>query len=169
MAYQDSPQCVRPGATMESGPELIRFMRKAHRPWRDDLRASHVRPPLPPFVSAAAQPNSAAAFLECWQPQDLLQHHPLNSARADACGRPKCRHAEATEHLADLISANARVLDVGSGSGYLLAVLWEMAKSGKPDGRQTGPRIVGIDHVQGASAANVGPLRERLTPVLSKP
>jgi hypothetical protein len=74
MAYQDSPQCVRPGATMESGPELIRFMRKAHRPWRDDLRASHVRPPLPPFVSAAAQPNSAAAFLDCWQPQDLLQN-----------------------------------------------------------------------------------------------
>lgn len=61
-------------------------------------------------------------------------------------------HAEAAEHLADLISRNARVLDVGCGSGYLLGVFHEMAKSGAPDGRATGARIVGIDHIHGQSS-----------------
>lgn len=87
----------------------------------------------------------------CYAQRCLLTPMSTRSDRMVAC--LTCRHAEAAEHLADFITRNARVLDVGSGSGYLLAVLWEMAKSGAPDGRQGGPRIVGIDHVRGASRA----------------
>ena len=50
-------------------------------------------------------------------------------------------HARAAESLLPFLNANARVLDIGSGSGYLTHVLANLV----------GDRgcVVGIDHVQG--------------------
>lgn len=49
-------------------------------------------------------------------------------------------HANACESLLDHLQPGARVLDIGSGSGYLTAVLAHLVG---PTGR-----VVGIDHIQ---------------------
>jgi protein-L-isoaspartate(D-aspartate) O-methyltransferase len=49
-------------------------------------------------------------------------------------------HASAAEHLLPLLTPGARVLDIGSGSGYLTAVFAALVG---PAGR-----VVGIDHIQ---------------------
>lgn len=49
-------------------------------------------------------------------------------------------HASACESLLPYLKPGAKVLDIGSGSGYLTHVLAELVK---PNGR-----IIGIDHVQ---------------------
>lgn len=50
-------------------------------------------------------------------------------------------HASACESLLPFLYPGAKVLDVGSGSGYLTHVIAEMIK---PHGR-----VVGVDHIQG--------------------
>lgn len=50
-------------------------------------------------------------------------------------------HASAAESLLPFLHPNARVLDVGSGSGYLTHVLSNLLGS---EGK-----VVGIDHIQG--------------------
>ncbi|KAF2835778.1 protein-L-isoaspartate O-methyltransferas-like protein [Patellaria atrata CBS 101060] len=49
-------------------------------------------------------------------------------------------HASACEHLLDFLNPGAKVLDIGSGSGYLTHVIAELVK---PDGT-----VVGVDHIQ---------------------
>jgi len=49
-------------------------------------------------------------------------------------------HAYASEHLLPYLRPGAKVLDVGSGSGYLAAVLHQLVSPGG--------KIVGIDHIQ---------------------
>lgn len=49
-------------------------------------------------------------------------------------------HASACESLLPVLKPGARVLDIGSGSGYLTHVLAELVK---PNGR-----VVGVDHIQ---------------------
>ncbi|KAF8644909.1 hypothetical protein AX16_008192 [Volvariella volvacea WC 439] len=51
-------------------------------------------------------------------------------------------HAYAVEHLLPYLRPGARVLDVGSGSGYLSGVLHHMVSS---DGKQG--KVVGIEHI----------------------
>lgn len=50
-------------------------------------------------------------------------------------------HASACESLLAFLHPSARVLDVGSGSGYLTHVLAHLVE---PDGK-----VVGVDHIQG--------------------
>ena len=50
-------------------------------------------------------------------------------------------HASASESLLPYLHPGARVLDVGSGSGYLTHVLANLVG---PEGR-----VVGVDHIQG--------------------
>jgi len=50
-------------------------------------------------------------------------------------------HASASESLLPLLHSNSKVLDVGSGSGYLTHVLANLVE---PDGK-----VIGIDHIQG--------------------
>lgn len=49
-------------------------------------------------------------------------------------------HANACESLLPFLKPGAKVLDVGSGSGYLTHVLAELVKPGG--------RVVGVDHIQ---------------------
>ena len=49
------------------------------------------------------------------------------------------QHAYASEHLLPYLNPGARVLDVGSGSGYLAAVLHHLVSPGG--------KVVGIDHI----------------------
>ena len=50
-------------------------------------------------------------------------------------------HASACESLLSFLNPGSKVLDIGSGSGYLTHVLAELVK---PNGK-----VVGIDHIQG--------------------
>lgn len=57
-------------------------------------------------------------------------------------------HAAAAESLLPYLKPGSRVLDVGSGSGYLSAVLAELvAESGETEGKGKG-MVVGLEHIQ---------------------
>ena len=53
-------------------------------------------------------------------------------------------HASACESLLPYLQPSARVLDVGSGSGYLTHVLANLVSA-----KGEGGKVVGIDHIQG--------------------
>ncbi|KAI1784533.1 Pcmt1-prov protein [Ganoderma leucocontextum] len=55
-------------------------------------------------------------------------------------------HAHATQNLLPFLKPGARVLDVGSGSGYLCAVLYQLLQD-PADPRSAESRVVGIDHI----------------------
>lgn len=52
-------------------------------------------------------------------------------------------HAHACEYLIDFLKPGSRVLDIGSGSGYLTHVFANLI-AGSPEGQ-----VIGIDHIQG--------------------
>lgn len=55
-------------------------------------------------------------------------------------------HAHATESLLPFLKPGAKVLDIGSGSGYLTAVLAELVHPQEnPD---SGGKVVGLEHVK---------------------
>ncbi|KAH0837847.1 protein-L-isoaspartate O-methyltransferase [Lanmaoa asiatica] len=54
-------------------------------------------------------------------------------------------HAHALEHLRPFLHPGATVLDVGSGSGYLCAVLHHLVSPSQPGAPQG--TVVGIDHI----------------------
>jgi protein-L-isoaspartate(D-aspartate) O-methyltransferase len=53
-------------------------------------------------------------------------------------------HAHASEYLLTYLQPGSKVLDVGSGSGYLTAIFHHLVSPG--DGQPTG-KVVGIDHI----------------------
>lgn len=53
-------------------------------------------------------------------------------------------HAHASEYLLPYLQAGSKVLDVGSGSGYLTAILHHLVSPG--NGQPVG-KVVGIDHI----------------------
>ena len=53
-------------------------------------------------------------------------------------------HAHASEYLLTYLQAGSRVLDVGSGSGYLTAIFHHLVSPG--NGQPVG-KVVGIDHI----------------------
>ena len=57
-------------------------------------------------------------------------------------------HAYCLEWLKDSLQPGSKVLDVGSGSGYLVAAFYEMVRQGEsapPSTLQT--QVVGIEHI----------------------
>lgn len=55
-------------------------------------------------------------------------------------------HAHAVEALLPYLDTGNKVLDIGSGSGYTMAIFWHMVKTKQPDDAVPG-QVVGIDHV----------------------
>ncbi|KAI0676316.1 protein-L-isoaspartate O-methyltransferase [Trametes maxima] len=55
-------------------------------------------------------------------------------------------HAHAAEYILQFLRPGARVLDVGSGSGYLSAVLYQLLQD-PADPRSQDSKVVGIEHV----------------------
>ncbi|KAH6682676.1 protein-L-isoaspartate O-methyltransferase [Halenospora varia] len=56
-------------------------------------------------------------------------------------------HASATESLLPFLRPGSRVLDIGSGSGYLTAVLAELVFPAGPRTEDAG-RVVGLEHIR---------------------
>lgn len=59
-------------------------------------------------------------------------------------------HAYAVDHLLPFLRPGAKVLDVGSGSGYLCAVLHHLVSSyaeDQPEKVTVAGKVVGIDHI----------------------
>jgi protein-L-isoaspartate(D-aspartate) O-methyltransferase len=75
-------------------------------------------------------------------------------------------HAHASEYLLAYLQPGSKVLDVGSGSGYLTAIFHHLVSP--EDGQPTG-KVVGIDHiaelvdwsVQNLKKDELGPALER--------
>lgn len=57
-------------------------------------------------------------------------------------------HAHAAENLLPFLQPGAKVLDVGSGSGYTLAIFHHLISQDDGAKENTG-KVVGIDHIQG--------------------
>lgn len=57
-------------------------------------------------------------------------------------------HAHATESLLPFLKPGARILDIGSGSGYLTAVLAELVHSQGGSSVSQEGKVVGLEHVQ---------------------
>ena len=57
----------------------------------------------------------------------------------------RIQHAHALENLLPFLNPGASVLDVGSGSGYLCAVLHQLVAPSQPGTPQG--KVVGIDHI----------------------
>ena len=58
-------------------------------------------------------------------------------------------HASAAESLLPFLKPGSRVLDIGSGSGYLTAVLAELVGDGnESDASAQASRVVGLEHIQ---------------------
>jgi protein-L-isoaspartate(D-aspartate) O-methyltransferase len=55
-------------------------------------------------------------------------------------------HAYAAEALSSYLEKGSRVLDVGSGSGYTMAVFWHLVKHDDSRAEREG-LVVGIDHI----------------------
>ncbi|SNX83856.1 probable l-isoaspartyl protein carboxyl methyltransferase [Melanopsichium pennsylvanicum] len=62
-------------------------------------------------------------------------------------------HASAAENLLPFLHSDAKVLDVGSGSGYLLAIFHHLvnnhSSSCSTSNEVGGGKVVGIDHIRG--------------------
>lgn len=55
-------------------------------------------------------------------------------------------HCYAAEALLPFLTSSSSVLDIGSGSGYLMAVIYHLIESSSTSG-SVGPRVVGIEHL----------------------
>jgi protein-L-isoaspartate(D-aspartate) O-methyltransferase len=66
-------------------------------------------------------------------------------------------HAHASEYLLTYLQPGSKVLDVGSGSGYLTAIFHHLVSPG--DGQPTG-KVVGIDHIAELVDWSVGNLKK---------
>lgn len=71
-------------------------------------------------------------------------------------------HASAAESLLPYLKPGARVLDIGSGSGYLTAVLAELVYPQEEDGKgEAGKaRVVGLEHIKALRDLGEGNMRK---------
>ncbi|KAI8972829.1 Pcmt1-prov protein [Trametes punicea] len=68
-------------------------------------------------------------------------------------------HAHAAENLLPFLKPGARVLDVGSGSGYLCAVLYQLTQD-PSNPRSLDSRVVGIEHIPELTEWSIQNLRK---------
>ncbi|KAH8593766.1 protein-L-isoaspartate O-methyltransferase [Bisporella sp. PMI_857] len=92
-----------------------------------------------PTVKAAMSKVDRAHF--CPDTTYAYEDSPQSIGHAATISAPHM-HASATESLLPFLYPGAKVLDIGSGSGYLTAVLAELVCS-KPGGK-----VVGLEHIK---------------------
>lgn len=56
-------------------------------------------------------------------------------------------HAHAVESLLPFLNTGSRVLDIGSGSGYTMAIFWHLVRESNNHENQTPGQVTGIDHI----------------------
>ncbi|KAI0763477.1 Pcmt1-prov protein [Trametes elegans] len=78
-------------------------------------------------------------------PKSAYDDYPQSIGHGATISAPHM-HAYATENLLPLLKPGARVLDVGSGSGYLCAVLWQLLHD-PSDPRSKESKVIGIEHI----------------------
>ncbi|KAI0754382.1 Pcmt1-prov protein [Daedaleopsis nitida] len=118
--------------TGATNAELINNMAKAEIITSDRVRAAMVKVDRACFVR---------------RPSSAYEDSPQPIGYGATISAPHM-HAHAAENLLPFLHPGARVLDVGSGSGYLSAVLYELVRSDSqgPGAESTG-KVVGIEHV----------------------
>lgn len=104
---------------LANGPREITTRARSYRPQAHRVRRNHI---------CAAYGTS---FLICPHTRILIE-------------RPATQHAHAVENLLAFLKPGARVLDVGSGSGYLSAVLHHLVDG---PGAAAESRVVAIEHI----------------------
>lgn len=88
----------------------------------------------------------------CPDPRSAYQDSPQTIGYSATISAPHM-HAHAAEELLDYLKPGSSVLDVGSGSGYLCAVLHHLVKpppgkEGEISGAHTGSRVIGVEHIE---------------------
>ncbi|TVY87205.1 putative protein-L-isoaspartate O-methyltransferase [Lachnellula willkommii] len=78
----------------------------------------------------------------CASPSYAYEDSPQSIGHAATISAPHM-HASACESLLPFLKPGSRVLDIGSGSGYLTAVLAELVRDGGKGGR-----VVGLEHIK---------------------
>ncbi|TVY45467.1 putative protein-L-isoaspartate O-methyltransferase [Lachnellula subtilissima] len=78
----------------------------------------------------------------CPSPSYAYEDSPQSIGHAATISAPHM-HASACESLLPFLKPGSRVLDIGSGSGYLTAVLAELVRDGG-----MGARVVGLEHIK---------------------
>ncbi|KAH8831237.1 Pcmt1-prov protein [Flagelloscypha sp. PMI_526] len=81
-------------------------------------------------------------------PQSAYEDSPQTIGHGATISAPHM-HAYACEHLLPYLSnpGGSRVLDIGSGSGYLSAVLWRLVSEAAATGEPSNAKVVGIEHI----------------------
>ncbi|KAH9941842.1 Pcmt1-prov protein [Epithele typhae] len=129
--------------TGSTNTELLLNMRKSEIIKSDRVFAAMTKVDRSKYVR-----NPSAAYQD--SPQ-LIGHGATISAPH--------MHAYAAEHLLPYLHSNARVLDVGSGSGYLCAVLWQLLADDGHAGSEFTAKVVAIDHIDELVSWSVDNLR----------
>ncbi|KAG2500954.1 hypothetical protein HYH03_000778 [Edaphochlamys debaryana] len=104
-----------------------------------------------PHVEAAMRAVDRALFVPASQAPYQDAPQPLGCGATISAPH---MHAACLELLEEQLRPGARVLDVGSGSGYLTAVLAHMANRGP------GARVVGVEHIAELVAASLAAARQ---------
>jgi protein-L-isoaspartate(D-aspartate) O-methyltransferase len=93
------------------------------------------------------------AFVERVTSRSIRYGATISAPHMVRCVSPPClytthgcvQHAHAAENLLPFLNKGARVLDVGSGSGYLCAIFHHLIQKDDDD-TPTG-KVVGIEHI----------------------
>ncbi|PMD42531.1 protein-L-isoaspartate O-methyltransferas-like protein [Hyaloscypha variabilis F] len=117
-----------------SNKELVENLFRA-----DLIKSSRVRDAMMKVDRAHYCPDLSYAY----------EDSPQSISHAATISAPHM-HASAAESLLPYLKPGARVLDVGSGSGYLTAVLAELVYPQEEDGNgEVGKaRVVGLEHIK---------------------
>lgn len=84
----------------------------------------------------------------CAHPSSAYEDSPQSIGHGATISAPHM-HASACESLLPFLHSTSRVLDIGSGSGYLTHVLANLiAGPSDEDEIQPGGKVIGIDHIQ---------------------
>ncbi|CZR57446.1 related to protein-L-isoaspartate(D-aspartate) O-methyltransferase [Phialocephala subalpina] len=99
-----------------------------------------------PLVKAAMMKVDRAHY--CPDPSYAYEDSPQSIGHAATISAPHM-HAHATESLLPHLKPGSRVLDIGSGSGYLTAVIAELVHpQGSIEDREGNGKVVGLEHIK---------------------